>query len=159
MDQSSFQKHFLAIAGCGAGVLLVLVWVFIKGDLSSRGFAVAVLIWWIAMFAVFFQFIRSRQRAAEDAERKQIASGVPPEEVDRDRCIRNIRSMKRLIAVFAILLGYGLVSSQGAPPLSRTMGAAVDVLLVAVCVHSLVRSQKRLKGLPADRARSSSDMN
>ena len=159
MDQSAFQKRLFAIAGSGACVLLALVWLFIKHKLSPRGFAVAVLIWWVAMFAVFYRSIRSQQRVAEDFRRNQIASGVPPEAVDRDRCIKNIRGMKKLIAVFAVLLGYGLLSTKGAPLMPRTIGAAIDVFFLAVCVQSLMRSQKRLKELPADRGRESSDMN
>jgi hypothetical protein len=115
MDQSAFQKRFYAVVGGGACVLLILVWVFIKSGLSPRGFAVAALVWWIAMFASLFPLIRSRQRTAET------------ETLDRDRCVRNIRNMKRLIAVFAVLLGYGVLTTQGEPLLPRAVGAAVDV--------------------------------
>jgi predicted secreted protein len=142
MDQSAFLKRFYAIVGGGACVLLVLVWEFTKSALSPRGFAVAALIWWIAMFAALFPLIRSRQRSAEDIRRKQIASGVPAELLDRDRCVRNIRSMKRLIAVFAVLLGYGVLTTQGQPLLPRAVGAAVDVFFLAACLHSLMQSQK-----------------
>lgn len=159
MDQSAFRKRLFAIAGGGACVLLALVWLFISHNLSARGFGIAGLIWWVAMFAVLYRFVRSQQRVAEDDRRNKIASGIPPAAIDRDRCIKNIRSMKRLIAVFAVLLGYGLLSTQGAPVMPRTIGAAVDVVFLAVCVQSLMRSQKRLKGLPADRATQSSDTN
>jgi hypothetical protein len=147
MDQSGFQKRFYAVVGSGACVLLVLVWVLIKGGLSPRGFAVAALVWWIAMFATLFPLIRSRQRSAER------------EALDRDRCVRNIRSMKRLIVLFAIFLGYGVLTTQGEPMLPRAVGAAVDVCFLAACVHSLIRSRKRLKALSADRATESSDTN
>jgi predicted secreted protein len=157
MDQSAFRKRLFVIAGGGACVLLVLVWLFIKHNLSARGFGVAGLIWWVAMFAVLYRFIRSQQRVAEDIRRNQIASGVPPQAIDRDRCITNIRGMKRLIAVFAVFLGFGLFSTQGEAVMPRTIGATVDVFFLAVCVQSLMRSQKKLKGLPADGASQSSD--
>ncbi|MGC2502067.1 MAG: hypothetical protein WA419_17845 [Silvibacterium sp.] len=136
---------------------LVLAWVFVKSGLSPRGFAAAGLIWWIAMFASLFGLIRSRQRSAEDVRRNKIASGVPTEALDRDRCIKNIRSMKRLIAVFAVLLGYGVLATQGDPLLPRAVGASVDIFCLTACVHSLMQSKKRLKELPTDRALS--DMN
>ena len=152
MDKSAFPKRIYAIVGAGACVLMVLAWVFVDGDLSPRGFAVAALVWWIAMFAAIFRLIRSRQRSAEDVRRKQIARGVPAALLDRDECVRNIRSMKRLIAVLAVLLGYGLLATQGQPLLSRAVGAAVDVFFLAACGRSLMRSQKKLRELPADRA-------
>lgn len=152
MNQSAYLKRFYSIIGAGACVLLGLVWVFIKGGFSPRGFGVTVLIWWIAMFAMLFTLIRSRQRSAEETRRKQIANGVPAEAVDRDQCVRNIRSMKKLIGVFAVLLVYGLLSTQGDPLMPRAIGAAVDVFFLAAFLHSILRSQKRLKELPANPA-------
>lgn len=159
MDQSAFRKRLFVIAATGACALLALVWVFIRHDLSPRGFAVTVLIWWVAMFAVLYRFIRLQQLSAEDVRKKQIASGVSPEAIDRDRCIKNIRGVKRLIAVFAVLLGYGLLSTQGAPLLPRTIGASIDVFFLAVCIRSLMQSQKKLKSLPADRSNQSKGLN
>ena len=152
MDKSAFLKRVYAIVGASACVLMVLAWVFVDGGLSPRGFTMAALIWWIAMFAALFRLIRSRQRSAEGIRRKQIASGVPAASLDRDRCVRNIRSMKRLIVGFAVLLGYGLLTTQGQPLLPRAVGAAVDVFFLAACAQSLMRSQKKLKELPAVRA-------
>jgi hypothetical protein len=159
MDQSTFLKRLYAIVAGSACVLMVLVWVFIKGGLSPRGFSVAALIWWVAMFASLFTLIRSRQRSAEDIRKKQIASGVPTEALDRERCVRSIRSLKRLIAVFAVFLGYGMLATRGEPLLPPAVGATVDVFFLAVCLHALMRSQERLKGLPADRAIGPSDLN
>jgi hypothetical protein len=101
MDQSErvVRKRFYAIVGCGGCMLLALACVFIKGVLSQRGFAVAALIWWIAMFAAIFLLVRSQKRSAENFRRKQIANGIPAETLDRNRCVKNIRSLKRL-AVF-----------------------------------------------------------
>ena len=159
MNKAAFTKRFYAIAGAGACVLLILVWAFINGGLSPRGFAVAGLFCSIAMFAAFFSLIRSRQRSDEDIRRKQIASGVSTEAVDQDRCVKNIRSMKRLIAVFAVLLGYGLLTTQGSPLLPRFAGAAFDVFILAACIHSLMRSQKKLKEIAAGHTTRSSDVN
>jgi predicted secreted protein len=159
MNKSAFTKRFYAIVGSGACVLLVLVWVFIKGALSPREFAVAGLFWWIVMFAVLFSLIRSRQRSDEDIRRKQIASGVSTVVLDQDKCVKNIRSMKRLIAVFVVLLGYGLLTTQGGPLLPRFAGAAFDVFLLAMCIHSLMRSQKKLKEITAGLTTRSSDVN
>lgn len=157
MDNSTFLKRFYAIAGVGAGVLLVLVWVFINGGLSLRGFAVAALIWWIAGFTAIFFLISSRQMQAEQIRRNQIASGVPSETIDQDRCVKNIRSMKRIIVVFAVLLGYGLLTSQGTSLLPRAAGAVFDVFLISVCVLSLMRSRRRLKEIAANSAKGSVD--
>jgi hypothetical protein len=154
MDQSTYLKRFYSIVGIGACVLIVLVWVFMKGGLSPRGFVLAILIWWIIMFASFFSLIRLRQRSVGDIRRRQIAGGVPEERVDQDRCVSNIRSMKRLIVAFAVLFGYGMLATRGDPPLPRVVGATVDTLFLAVCVHSLIRSKKRLKVLRADSATS-----
>jgi hypothetical protein len=129
MDHSAYLKRFYAIVCGGAGVLLILVLGFIKSGLSPRGFAVAVLIWWIAMFASLFVLIRSRQRGAEAFRRQQLSDGISTDALDRDRCVKNIRSMKRLIAAFAVFLGYGLLSTQGQPLLPRLVGAAVDVFI------------------------------
>jgi predicted secreted protein len=159
MDQSAFPKRLYAIVGGGACALLILVWVFVKDGLSPRGFAVTVLIWWIAMFAVIFQLIRNRQRSAEDIRKKQVASGVSPEALDRDQCVRNIRNMKRLIAMFAIFLGYGMLATQGEPLLPRAVGAGVDVFFLAAFINSLIQSQKQLKALSAGREIGSSDIN
>jgi hypothetical protein len=157
MDQSAFPKRLYAIVGGGACALLILVWLSVKDGLSPRGFAVAALIWWIAMFAVIFPLIRNRQRSAEDIRKIQMASGVSPEALDRDQCVKNIRNMKRLIAMFAIFLGYGMLTTQGGPLLPRAVGASVDVFLLAAFVNSLIRSQKQLKALPAGRATGPSD--
>src|ERR1700691_3317618 len=148
MDQSAFQKRLYAIGGGGAGALLILVWVFVKDGLSPRGFAVAALIWWIAMFAVIFPLIRNWQRSTEDIRKKQIASGVSAEALDRDQCVKNIRNMKRLIAMFAIFLGYGMLTTQGGPLLPRAVGAGFDIFLLTAFINSLIRSQKKLKALP-----------
>jgi len=139
--------------------LMVLVWVFIKGGLTAQGLAAAVLMYWIVMFAFVFRLIRSRQRSAEDLRKKQIAGGVPIEALDRERCVRSIRSLKRLIAMFAVFLGYGLISTWGGPLLPRAVGAIVDVVILAACAHALIRAQKQLRGLPADRPTVPSDMN
>ena len=159
MDQSAFQKRLYTIVAGGACVLMILVWVFIKNGLSPRGFAVAALIFWIAIFACVFSLIRSRQRSAEDVRRKQIASGVPAEALDRERCVKSIRSLKRLIAMFAVFLGLGILSTWGEPLLPRAAGAAVDVFFLAGFVHALMRSQKTLKRLPADSPSGKSDTN
>jgi hypothetical protein len=159
MDQSTFRKRFYAIVAGGACVLTVLVWVFIKGGISPRGFAGVVLIWWVALFAFIFRLIRSLQRSAEDVRKKQIASGVPIEALDRERCVRSIRSLKRLIAAFAVFLGYGLLATRGGPLPPRAVGATVDVAILAACVHALMRAQKQLRGLPAEHATGPSDMN
>ena len=50
MSQSAFQKRLYTVVAGGAFVLMIPVWVFVKGGLSPRGFALAVLLWWIAMF-------------------------------------------------------------------------------------------------------------
>ena len=152
MDHSTYMKRFYSIVCGGACVLLAMVWIFIKHGLSPRGFGVAVLIWWIAMFAMIFALIRSRQRSAEDFRRQQIAQGASADVLDRDRCVSNIRRMKRLIVVFAILLGYGLLTTQGQPLLPRLVGVMVDVVILGTCAHTLYRSKKRLQELDSNRA-------
>jgi len=159
MDQSAFQRRFFAIVTGGACVLMVLVWVFIKGGLTPRELAAAVLMYWIVMFTFVFRLIRARQRSAEDIRKKQIANGVPIQALDRERCVRSIRSLKRLIAAFAVFLAYGLVATWGGPLLPRAVGATVDVVILAACVHALIRAQKQLRGLAAERATVPSDMN
>ena len=149
MDHSAYIKRFYAIVSGGACVLLALVWGLLKSGLSPRGFAVAVLIWWVAMFASIFVLIRSRQQGAKDFRDKQISDGVSTAALDRDRCVKNIRSMKRLIVAFVVFLGYGLLSTQGQPLLPRLVGAAFDVFILAVCAQSLFRSRKRLQELDA----------
>lgn len=104
------------------------------------------------MFIPMFGLIRSRQRSAKDTRTKQIASGVTTEALDRDQCVKNIRSMKKLIAVFAILLVYGVLATQGDPLLPRTVGISVDVFFLVACTYSLIRSQRKLKTLPAGSA-------
>jgi hypothetical protein len=145
MDQPAFQKRFYAVVGGGAFALLMLVLVFIQRDLSPPGFAIAGLVWWIAMFASTYALIRSRQRSAVK------------EPFDRDQCVRSIRWTKRLIALFAVLLGFGVLTTQGEPLLPRVVGASVDVFFLAAFVHSLMRSQKRLKGLPTNSETGSTD--
>jgi hypothetical protein len=157
MDKSGFRKRYYTTVGSCACVLLVLVWVFIKGGLSPRGFGLAVLICWIAMFAVLFPLIRSWQRSAEDVRRAQIASGASSETIDQ--CMKNIRSMKRIIVMFAVFLGYGLWATQGDPLLPRFIGAAFDLLILAVCINSLIRSQKKLKGITVGPSTKASDAN
>lgn len=147
MDQSTYMKRFYSIVCAGACVLLILVWLFVKHGLSARGFGVAALVWWIAMFAMIFGLTRARQRSASDFRRQQIAQGASADALDRDRCVKNIRSMKRLIAAFAIFLGYGLLTTRGQPLLPRLVGAMVDVVILGACAHTLFRSKKRLQEL------------
>lgn len=153
MDHSTYLKRFYALAGGSALALLVFVWLFINHSLSPRGFGVVVLIWWMVMFAAVFALIRSRQRSVEAARKQQLAQGASADALDRDRCIKSIRSMKRLIAAFAIFLGYGLITTQGQPWLPRLVGATFDVFILGVCVQVLYRSKKRLQELDVDSAR------
>jgi FtsH-binding integral membrane protein len=157
MDQFErvYRRRFYAIVGCGICVLLALTWGFIKGVLSPQGFAAAGLIWWVAMFAAIYLVVKSRQRSAEDHRRKQIASGIPAETIDRDRCVKGIRSLKRLTILFAVLLIYGIYATQGGPLLPRATGAGFDVFVVACCLYSIVRCQRRLKELSAGSAKKS----
>ena len=85
--------------------------------------------------------------------KQQLAQGASADAIDRDRCVKNIRSMKGLIAAFTIFLGYGLITTQGQPWLPRLVGATFDVFILAVCVQVLYRSKKRLQELDADSAR------
>jgi hypothetical protein len=80
MDQSAFVKRLYAIVAVGACGLMALVLVFMKGGLSPQGFAWAVLIWSIAMFATVFALVRSRQRSAEDIRKKRLVGEIcgPP---------------------------------------------------------------------------------
>ena len=95
--------------------------------------------------AVILRLIRNRQRSAEDIRNKQIASGVSPVAIDRDQLVKNIRNMKRGIAMFAIFLGCGLLTTQGGPLLPRAVGAGVDVffLSASLCKFSSIRFAKR----------------
>lgn len=150
MDERTFRKRLYAIVGCITAWLIAMVLLFVKGVLSPREFGVAGLIMWVGGFAAFYALIKSRQRADKDLRAKQIASGVPAEAIDRDRYIKNIRAMKRLIALFVVLFIYGTLESRGAPLLPRAAGASVDLLILAGCARSLIRSQRRLKELSAE---------
>jgi hypothetical protein len=127
--------------------LLLLVWALIKHVLSPREFGVGVLIYWIAMFSLLFVLIRSRQRGAEEVRNRKIDAGVPADDLDRERCVKNIRSMKGLIVAFVIFLAYGLITTRGQSLLPRLVGSAFDVLIVVACGYSLYRSKKRLQEL------------
>jgi hypothetical protein len=150
MEQPAFKKRLYAIAGGGAFLLLVLVWFFIKGGLSQRGFALGIIVVWVAMFLSLYGLITSWRRSAQDERKKQIASGIPAEVLDRDQAVRTIRSMKRLIAIFVCLLGLQLLETQGKPLLARTGALAFHLVVLASCVHSLVRSRKKLQSLDAN---------
>ena len=154
-----FRKRFYAVVGCGACVLLALAWLSIKGALSPREFGIAVLLWWIAMFAAVFPLIRARQRSAEGLRKKQINDGISVDVLDRDRYVKNIRSMRTLAALFTFLLIYGILATQGEPMLPRAAGAAFDAFLMAACVFSILRSRRRLKELAAGSAKAESETN
>ena len=159
MDQSerAFRKRFYAIVGCGTGVLLVLTWLLIKGIPSPRGFGVAGLIWWIVMFSAIVLLIRASQRLAEELRREQIAKGIPTQTLDRDRCVKSIRSLKGLAALFAALLIYGTFATQGGPLVPRAAGAGFDIFIMTGWVYSIARLPGRLKGLLAGSATASSE--
>lgn len=161
MDQpeKDFRKRLFAVAGCYSAVVMILAWGFIKGVFSVRGFAIVALILAIVMYAAFFLVIRSYQRKRKEFRLQQIASGVPAELLDRDRCIKNIRSLKRFIALFAVLLIYGILATRGGPLLGRTAGVGFDVFILVACVISLVRSQKWLKELSSGSANVRSESN
>jgi preprotein translocase subunit YajC len=147
MDESTFRRRFYMRAGAGALLLLIPVWAFVRGALSSREFSVAALAIWIVMFAAFFTLARSRQQSAEESRRQQIEAGTPVEAIERDRCLKNIRIMKRLIVMHAAFLIYGEVATQGDPLLPRVVGTAFVAFLLVTYVRSLRRSQKKLKQL------------
>lgn len=157
MDNAIFKKRFYAITGAGACLLLALVWAYIKGGLSPRGFAAGVLVYWIAMFGAFFILLRSKQRSDKEAREKKIANGIAPEALDRDECIKNIRAMKIGIAMWVVVLAYGLFTTQGDPLLPRVAGGGFDLFLLVVCARALIRSRKRLKEIAAQSTTQSSD--
>ena len=149
MDQpeKNLRKWLFAVVGCYSVVMMTLAWGFIKGVFSVRGVASVALILAIAMYAAFFLVIRSYQRKRKESRLQQIASGIPAESLDRDRCVKGIRSLKRMIAFFALLLTYGIIATRGGPLLARTAGAGFDLFILIACVISLIRSQKKLKEL------------
>ncbi|HEX5236075.1 MAG TPA: hypothetical protein VFW25_12175 [Silvibacterium sp.] len=152
MDESAYRKRFFAIVCGGACALLVLVLAFVKGALSPRELSFAALILWIVMFVSLFLLIRARRRSAEVLRTKQIASGVPVDTLERDRCATNIRSMKQLIGVFALLLVFAVLETNGYATLPRAVGIACDLFFMIACTLSLIRSRKRLKELTAGSA-------
>lgn len=161
MDQpeKDFRKRFYVAAGCYSVAEMILVWGFIKGVLSIRGIAIVTLILAIAMYAAIFLVIRAHQRETKEFRLKQIASGVPAESLDRDRCIKSIRSLKRIIAFFAVLLIYGIVATRGGPLLARMAGLGFDVFVLVPCVILLIRSRKKLKELSSGSANAHSESN
>jgi hypothetical protein len=152
MEHRAYLKRFYSIAVGGICVLLALVWLLVMHHLSRQGFTAAVSIWWIAMFATFFVLIRRRQRSVEAFRKLQIASGIPIDVLDRDRCLKNIRSSKWLIAAFGIFMAYGLMSTQGKPMTPRLAGAAFDILVIALCANTLFKSKKRLQQIESNSA-------
>ena len=146
------MKRFYALAGGGACLLFAAVWARIMRALSPREFEGAVLIVWTAMFISIFLLIRSWQRSAAADRNAQIASGVPAEVIDGEKCLRNVRSMKRLIVIFAVILAYGLLSTLGEPWLPRLVGSGFDLSVLALCFSSLMRSQRKLKSIQAQRS-------
>ncbi len=150
MDRMGFVKRFYGVAAGGGFVLFVLGWVFIRHDVTLREFAIAVLIWWVVMFVFLFRLIRSRQRSDQENRKTQIASGVPTKTLDREQCVRNIRIMKRLAFVFAILFACVLLPTQGDALLPRLAGASFDLALLVGCLVSLTRSRKKLRAFEPD---------
>jgi len=146
--ERAFRKRFLVLAGGGACVLMALAWGLVKGVFSRHDFALAGTIWWIVMFAAFYFLVRSHHVKMKEFRWQQITSGVPGQMIERDHCIRNIRTMKTFIVLFSILLLYGVVVSQGDSLRLRLAGAGLDVFILAACVWSLVRSQRKLRDIP-----------
>lgn len=146
--ERTFRKRFLVLAGAGACVLMILAWGLVKGVISSQEFARAGTTWWIVMFLAFYFLVRSHHGKLKEFHRQQIISGVPGQMIERDHCIKNIRTMKTFIVLFSILLVYGAVVSQGVSLLPRLAGAGLDVFVLAACVWSLVRWQRKLRDIP-----------
>lgn len=149
MDQATFRKRFLILIACSTGVLLLLAWAFASGAMSMRAFAVAALLWWIASFAAMFPLIRARQRANIQVRQQQIASGVPVDTLDRDRCVSNIRSQKKLSLIFGASLGFILLTPQGDSPVLSVLVVVTLTLALFASLISLLQSQRKLKKLSA----------
>jgi hypothetical protein len=75
--RTRLPERFYAIVGCGECVLPAFAWVFIKGVLLQRGFAVAALTWWIAMFSGIFpcQVAEAVGRRSQEEANRQWHSG------------------------------------------------------------------------------------
>lgn len=129
------------------GVLFVVAWLFVKGVLTPLGLAAAGMIYMASMFVALLLVTLSFQRSAREFRGEQIAKGISAESFDRERYVKSIRSLKRLIVLFAVLFVWGVFATQGDPLMTRVGGLGIDGLFLSSFVYSLIRLRKKLKGL------------
>jgi hypothetical protein len=104
-----YRRRFYTVVACGLCVLFAMTWLFVKGALTPIVLAAAGFFFMVAMFVALMSVIISFQRSAREFRKEQIAKGISADLLDKEQCIKTIRTMKRLIALFALFLVYGFL--------------------------------------------------
>jgi hypothetical protein len=140
MSANKIVRGFVWSIVCFLGVLFLLAREFVVGQLSPRGFGVAVL---ILMLAGFFGFVVLLRRGASIERQKPPPAG-PADEATRKRRILWIKLGKIFIAVLAIEILGELIELRNAPLAPLVERVVFDVIIIAIIVRAIGQTKKSL---------------
>jgi hypothetical protein len=134
-----FAKKMGLISLCYACVLMLLVFMVVRGSLSTLGLAYAVIVTAIVLFFVFLFVIKTARREVLDASKAAI------EPLTRRQLKRTIWALRFWIALMVLSFIRGLANVKEGPLLGDVVGIAMNLLITTGCVLALIGLQKKLR--------------
>jgi len=135
------MKRLLLLCGCSMAVTILLVREFSHGLLSPRGYAIALP---ALGAAVFIGAVLIVKRSAKEFAVLPGPPGTSIDAVTRKRLLWRLRMAKTRIAIMGIALVLGLTQIRDFPVLALLVGLALNLLITAQSVQTVIRLKKIL---------------
>jgi hypothetical protein len=134
------MKRLLLFSACSVGVMTLLTVAFSRGLLSPRGLGIALLTLCIAIGSAAVLIIKKPA--------KEFAVSPGPhgtiDAVTRKRLLWRLRMAKTRIVIMGIALVLGLTQIRDFPVLALLVGLALNLLITAQSVQTVMRLKKIL---------------
>jgi hypothetical protein len=138
------MERLLLLCGCSFVVTVLLSYEFSRGLLSPRGLGAALLMVCIAIGVGVVLIIK---KSAKELPILLGPHGTPIDPGTRKLLLRVIRRAKIRIATMGVLLvlGVGLPEIRDVPVWALLVALAMNLLIIATSVQTVVRLQKTLR--------------
>lgn len=137
--EKTYRTRFWLVCGCAFLAFFAAAYATATGVLPPRGFAAVILLICACLMTAILMLIRSLRNDVR--KQRELLGASSPEfvAITSDRQARSIRSVKRMIAFFAIALVVGLWTTRKQPLGPRAVGAAFDLLIISYMVWVLLK--------------------